>query len=195
MQKWPVVQLVIIITIGSLLSPLAMAAPYYVGTAGCGCHKGEILDWSVSVHGKAFESLRPGVKKLEKARAKLDPDKDYTSDRKCLKCHTNGYRQKGGFMDLASTPESAGVGCEMCHGPGSDYKILHDTQADNLSAAQVKAAGQRYGSEDITVCTACHTHKDSPFQEDVHEKYRFDWKAALEKKRTYHQSQSFEFSF
>lgn len=195
MQNWPTTHLILIITFCSLVPSQAWAAPYYIGTAGCSCHKSEILDWSVSVHGKAFESLKPGVKKLEKERAKLDPDKDYTSDRKCVRCHTNGYRQKGGFMDLTSTPEMVGVGCEMCHGPGSDYKVLHDTNADNLSAEETKAAGQRYGSEDINVCTACHTHKDSPFQEAVHEKYRFDWKAALEKRRTYHQPQSFEFNF
>jgi len=172
------------------------AEPSYTGVAGCSCHKREILDWRISNHGKAFESLKAGVKKLEKKRAELDPDKDYTTDRKCLKCHTNGYRKKGGFVDFESTPEMAGIGCEMCHGPGSEYKILHDEKKATFTKEQAKAAGQLYGSEDVKVCTNCHTHKDSPFTEKVHEKYKFDWNEALEKRRSYHQQQnSFEFSF
>lgn len=176
------------------IAALVQAEPSYVGASGCSCHKREIYDWRFSVHGKAFESLKAGAKKLEKKRAKLDPDKDYTTDRKCLVCHTNGYRKKGGFIDITSTPEMVGVGCEMCHGPGSGYRVLHD-EKKGFTTEQALVAGQRYGSKDIRVCTQCHTHKDSPFTEKVHEKYKFDWKSALDKRDTYHQKQSFDFSF
>lgn len=172
-----------------------MAGPSYVGNQGCGCHKREVLDWSFSVHGRAFESLKPGVKKFEKKRASLDPDEDYTSNRRCLKCHTTGYQKRGGFVDSTSTPVLTGVGCEMCHGPGSEYKKLHEEKLSSFSPQEAMAAGQIYGSRAQAVCTACHTHEDSPFQESVHEKYKFDWQEALKNRRTYHQKHSSNFSF
>ena len=47
---------------------------------------------------------------------KLDPEKDYRKDEKCIRCHTTGYKKEGGYVDVESTPELVGVGCEMCQG-------------------------------------------------------------------------------
>lgn len=164
----------------------AYAAASYIGTEACGtCHKTSAISWEMSVHAKAFEALKPGVKKQEKLNAKLDPDKDYTEDRKCLKCHTTGFEEDGGFKDMASTPAMAGVGCESCHGAGSKYKWVH-ARNKNFTRAEAKAAGEVFGSEDAAVCNACHISKDLPFTEKMDKKYKFNYKKSLDNRRSYH---------
>lgn len=183
------------------LSSPSEAAPKYTGTEGCKCHKTEIEEWQASKHAKAFEELlKPGDKKEAKKRQrlfsklneklkdneKLDPAKDYSTDKKCLPCHVVGYDERGGFEDIKSTPAMAGVGCEMCHGPGSDYRVIHKDKDMTFTQAEVKAAGQTYGSQDEKVCRKCHDNKDSPMRSDVDEKYKFDWKEFLALEKTYH---------
>ncbi|HEC15679.1 MAG TPA: cytochrome C554 [Sedimenticola sp.] len=165
----------------------AEAKPKYVGSKKCGgCHKSEQLAWQVSIHAKAFDLLKPGKRKKAKKRAELDPEKDYTADKKCVKCHVTGYGEKGGYKDIKSTPNMLGVGCESCHGPGSKYVILHDEKMYGFGRSEAKALGQTYGSEDESVCIKCHGDKDSPFHEKIDPKYKFDWKAALAKRKTFH---------
>ena len=162
------------------------AATGYVGTEGCKCHKAEIADWERSGHGKAFDLLKPGKKKSKKKKAGLDPDKDYTRDEKCLKCHVTGLGQEGGFRDFASTPAMAGVGCESCHGPGSEYRILHKEKTTAFTREEAKALGETYGSVDATVCETCHVNKDNPFTAELDKKYKFDHGAALKENREFH---------
>ena len=159
----------------------ADAGPKYVGVDGCKCHKSEIADWDRSAHAKAFELLSSGKREGKKKKANLDPEKDYSSDSKCLKCHTVGYKGDGGFADISSTPKLAGVGCEMCHGPGSEYRQIHKEKTTRFTKAEVKAAGQTYGSLDPEVCYSCHKHKDNPFRND-----NFDAKDALKDSRAFH---------
>lgn len=145
----------------SLFNGTAEAEPGYVGTAGCKCHKLEIADWEISRHNKKlFDLLKPGKKRVEKKKADLDPDKDYTTDKKCLKCHTTGYEKSGGFVDLATTPDLIGVGCEMCHGPGSEYRNLHKRAKPPFTKAEANALAQVYSSDDKEVCNKCHSSKD-----------------------------------
>jgi len=98
------------------------AAPSFVGAKKCkACHLKQFNSWSESRMAKSFDLLKPGANAAAKKKAKLDPDKDYTKDATCLACHTTGYGKPGGFVDIASTPDLAGVGCEMCHGPAGTY--------------------------------------------------------------------------
>lgn len=166
-------------------------SPAYVGNKGCSCHKVEMTDWELSAHGRAFDTLKKGRKEREKIRAKLDPEKDYTKDRKCLKCHTTGYRKNGGFVDLKSTPLMAGVGCESCHGPGSEYRTLHEDNPARIDRNKEKAYGAVYGSEDAAVCTYCHNENSGHFDRHSGKKYEFDWKKALKNKRSYHRKKVF----
>ena len=193
MKSVPILFAVLVSCYLSLHPGLTRAEPKYVGNEGCGCHKSQITSWKRSAHAKAFESLRPGKRKTAKKRANLDPDKDYTKDKECLKCHVTGYQAEGGFQDAASTPKMTGVGCESCHGPGSKYRILHDEKATSFTREEAKADGAWYGSEDPDVCLACHNN-DSQMTEKIDKKYKFEWKQALEKRKSYHTKITYDFS-
>ena len=152
----------------------------YVGSQQCRkCHIREFRSWEQTNMAKAFDLLKPGARAEQKVAAGLDPDKDYTKDAECLPCHTVGYGQKGGFVDIEKTPNHAGVGCEMCHGPGGTY-----TQDQHMSLKN-----QEYKKEELVAvglvgeitaetCTkSCHNNK-SPF---VGEDYVFDFEANKDK--------------
>lgn len=171
--------------VATILAGSAEAAPKFVGVDGCKCHRQEITDWERSKHAKAFELLEAGKKETKKKKAGLD-DKDYTKEARCIKCHTTGYRESGGFEDLASTPKMAGIGCEMCHGAGSEYRNLHKEKTTKFTRDEARAAGQRFGSVDPSVCGSCHGHKDNPFKPEVDESYKFDLQEALKDSRAFH---------
>jgi len=151
----------------------------YSGTKNCRkCHIKEWKSWSDTKMAKAYESLKPGVAAEKKKEASLDPDKDYTTDADCLRCHTTGYGQPGGFVDLETTPELVGVGCEMCHGPGGTYtqdqymslKNKEFKKADVVAVGLVDQVSEKQ-------CTVCH-NSDSPF---VGDDYVFDFASMKDK--------------
>ncbi len=152
----------------------------YIGVKKCkACHMKQYKAWKKTKMFKSFDNLKPGVKAAEKTKAGLDPNKDYTSDPECLKCHTTGYGKPGGFKSIAETPKLAGVQCEACHGPGSKFsKIMKKNKKFKL--AEVKAVGWILPSEDEKGCMTCHGG-DSPFSEKVDPKYKFNFKERLEK--------------
>ena len=159
--------------------------PRFVGNKACtGCHKAEALDWTRSAHAKAFELLAPGKKPAEKRKGNLDPEKDYRKDEKCIKCHTTGYKKEGGYQDAESTPDFVGVGCEMCHGPGKEYREIHKRMVLEFKVAEVKAAGQVYATQGDKVCENCHGHKDSPLKKEMNPKYGFNLADKMSRART-----------
>lgn len=165
------------------------AEPAYVGHESCAmCHKAQYEDWRRSAHARAFELLKPGERRAPKKKAGLDPARNYTSDEDCLRCHTTGFRAPSGFVSMRDTPERAGIGCEMCHGPGETYREIHKSRRGQLDRAELIAAGQRYASADPSVCTACHEHEDTPFQPEVDGKYAFDLQERLIQVRSFHRS-------
>jgi formate-dependent nitrite reductase cytochrome c552 subunit len=106
------------------VTPSFAGSPEYVGYKGCkGCHKKEYDSWKEgSMNFNAFKALLPRARAGAKTDAGLDPNKDYTTDPECLRCHATGYGKPGGFVSYAKTPDLAGVTCEDCHGPGGKYK-------------------------------------------------------------------------
>jgi mono/diheme cytochrome c family protein len=154
-------------------------AAKYIGAKKCkACHMKQFKAWKKTNMATSFENLKPGVKVEEKKKVGQDPDKDYTTDAECLKCHTTGYGQ-GGFVSMEKTPKLAGVQCESCHGPGGDFKkIMKKNKKFKLS--EVKAAGLLVPTETENNCMDCHGG-DSPFNEQVDPKYKFEIKERLEK--------------
>lgn len=170
----------------------AVKNPTYVGLTGCKCHKAEIDEWKKSPHAKAFEllSAKSRSKSHNKAlaAAKLDYKKDYTSDEKCLKCHTTGYGGKGGYFEEKDSAELGQVGCEMCHGPGSEYREIHDKKGEEYAHAEIVAAGQMFPQDDEKVCRKCHDNTDSPFNSKLDAKYMFNFSEMKKLNKAWHKT-------
>jgi len=169
------------------LATTVSARPKFIGNDACiQCHKKEGLSWSKRRHAKAFESLKPGKRKVAKKRVGMDPEKDYTKDKVCLRCHTTGYRKPGGFRNIKSTPAMKGIGCEACHGAGSKYKALHD-EKPNFTEDEAKAVGELYPSQDGSICDNCHINKDQHFTEQVDKKYKYNREEAIKNRKGLHE--------
>lgn len=166
--------------------------PKFVGAVKCNgsCHDAYYQAWKNSPHGKTFDLLKPGVRKEAKVRVKLDPDKDYRTNPLCLRCHTTGYRQRGGFKPAGtknkkgkdrstkidpSEPNKEQVGCEMCHSVagGSQFRIVMKASKGKFTKAETENYGQRWDYSNV--CTRCHTHSKTPFKPSVHDKYKFNF--------------------
>ncbi|MBI2836982.1 MAG: cytochrome c family protein [Acidobacteria bacterium] len=147
----------------------------YIGAKKCKmCHLKEYNSWAATKMANAFGQLKQGAATEAKQKAGLDPNKDYTTDAKCLGCHTTGYGKPGGFVDFATTPDLAGVGCEMCHGAGGTYTQKQYMSLENkeFKKADLVAVGL---TSQITksTCEGCH-NTNSPF---VGKDYVFDFEA------------------
>ena len=106
---WTIALLACVVSVWGTVRICASSPPKdakYVGTKKCrSCHSKEHKTWRKTKHSKAFKQLEGPEKK--------DPD--------CLKCHTTGYGEPGGFVSEEETPDLTGTGCESCHGPGSAH--------------------------------------------------------------------------
>lgn len=153
----------------------------YVSYKKCkACHMKQYKAWKKTKMATTYENLKPGVKAEEKKKAGLEPDKDYTTDKDCLRCHTTGYGKPKGFKSFAETPKLINVQCEACHGPGGKFtKIMKKNKKFKLT--EVKAVGYIFPSdaESEKGCLECHGG-DSPFTEKIDAKYKWDFKERLE---------------
>jgi hypothetical protein len=151
----------------------------YIGSNNCRkCHIKEWRSWSETKMAKAFEVLKPGERADAKTAAGLDPKKDYTTDASCVKCHVTGYGKPGGFVDIESTPDLAGVGCEACHGAGGTYTqdgymTLQNREYEKAKLVAVGLVGEITKEQ----CESCH-NTESPF---VGDDYVFDFDAMKDK--------------
>lgn len=140
-----------------------LAAPEIVGAPNCkSCHKAKTGDqwkiWTESAHAGAFEKLASAEsKKIATEKGLGDPQ---TEDA-CLRCHAT--RAFLGDDVLVSAKgkyaNSEGVGCEACHGPGSDYKpmkVMKDPQA-------ARAAGL-VSARTAEACGKCHNEQSPTFK-------------------------------
>jgi len=141
----------------------------YIGTLTCAtCHKGpsmgyQFSKWRKSAHAGAYAVLATD-KAYEIAKKQELKGAPQTS-LACLKCHTTAYHQPTeGVIELYSLYE--GVGCEACHGAGSNYypeALMRDPRA-------AKAAGLKEVTHQT--CLGCH--------ENAHGK-PFDFDEAMKK--------------
>jgi len=152
----------------------------YVGHNKCKkCHIKEFKSWESTKMANAIETLKPGIDVEMKKKHGLDPDKDYSTDAKCLKCHTTGFGHEGGYQIPApgdATAEKqaknlAGVGCEACHGPGSKYLELFEEifkSKRQYKVTELYALGlQKIGPD---ACTGCHNEESPTFEGFDYEK-------------------------
>ena len=143
---------------------VAMAGHEIVGAAKCKmCHKkvkvgAQYPKWAESKHAKAYETLASDeAKKIATEKGLGDPQKEEA----CLKCHTT-QDFLGADVAVSATGKyviTEGVGCEACHGAGSDYKkksVMKDHDA------AVAAGMTREKSE--AFCVKCHNDESPTFK-------------------------------
>lgn len=165
MLKFHVFIACLILSIVCLLMPAqdAVAAHEITGAPNCkACHGARTGDqwkiWTESAHARAFETLASA------AAAKIAADKgigDPQQDEACLECHTTrGFlgadvpvSEKGKYTD------NEGVGCESCHGPGSDYKpgsVMKDPQKARAAGLVMERTAE--------ACTRCHNETSPTYK-------------------------------
>jgi hypothetical protein len=101
---------------------------HYIGSKSCQpCHQYSYDKWSTKAHAHAYATL-------ERVGSQYDPE--------CVVCHVVGLEYETGFVSEETTDHLKNVGCENCHGPGSEHAASDGTE-------QL--------SEPKPDCTACHT--------------------------------------
>ena len=104
----------------------------YTGSKSCKpCHGYEYETWSNNPHAKAFSTL-------EQVNSQYDPE--------CVVCHVIGMDYESGFISQQETGHLINVGCENCHGPGSEH---------------ILTAGATELTEPKSTCIDCHTPEQS----------------------------------
>jgi hypothetical protein len=139
----------------------------YVGAAKCAiCHKTETQGkqypiWQGTKHSQSLAALSsPQAAEYAKAANVQNPPESPD----CLKCHAPLYEK-------AAELKAEGVTCEVCHGPGSEYKKLNIMKDVNLAKQNGLIV---YESPDAVQkqCLTCHANAHSK---------SFDFAAAVEK--------------
>jgi predicted CXXCH cytochrome family protein len=108
--------------------------PVFVGSNKCAsCHE-EIYKRFIkfSAKSRSYRSIR----RMERG---LTPQEK----KHCYDCHTTGHGRPGGFVSLAKTPLLKNVGCESCHGPGSNHAQSEEKKQIRRRVPQ-------------SVCQSCH---------------------------------------
>jgi hypothetical protein len=108
----------------------------YLGSENChSCHD-EYDKWEKNRHAHAYESL-------VEVGSQYDPE--------CIGCHVVGFDYESGFASEKSKKDLRNVGCEVCHGPGSDHMKAVTTGRTDSGLSDV-----------VTKCAECHTPERSP---------------------------------
>lgn len=147
----------------------------YVGSKKCKmCHSKVYKSWEATTHYTGLDKLKPGEAKEAKEQAKLDVEKDYTTDKECLGCHVTGWGKPGGF-ELKDDKEEmekmlqmhGHIGCEVCHGPGGKFIEFHKMikkEKKEYTIAEMEEAGTISAGEEQ--CKACHNEKSPTYKGD-----------------------------
>jgi hypothetical protein len=143
---------------GQMRHPLQVAVkdvePKYVGSDKCKkCHDSAYAVWQKTPHSHAYQTLVDNKKRP--LNRQYDPE--------CIVCHTVGFGYLGGFTDADKTPHLENVGCESCHGPGSEHvkhpndekwqALMNSWHAPEKETAEARA--KRHNNID-RFCQSCH---------------------------------------
>lgn len=113
----------------------------YVGSEACAdCHEEAYESWKRTAHARAWRTLEEAETGRYGWPVTHYPD--------CVSCHVVGYGDRSGFVSPQKTPELAGVGCEACHGPGSEH-VEEQTAESILRGSPAD-------------CRHCHDFEQSP---------------------------------
>lgn len=117
-----------------LLIPIQSNCAEYVGSKACAdCHEEQYE------HFTTYSKKARSWKSIEIMASDLKPEEL----NECYDCHTTGHG-KGGFVSFEKTPHLADVGCETCHGAGSEH-IEENGDPDYITL-----------TPDVASCKHCH---------------------------------------
>ncbi|MEC7520500.1 MAG: multiheme c-type cytochrome [Myxococcota bacterium] len=124
--------------------PAPEGEPHYLGSQACAsCHGAAVRWWRGHAHGRAYATLE---------------DRHKNFNLSCVGCHVTGYLRPGGST-VTHVDRLQDVGCEVCHGPGSQH-------VQNPTGATVNVAREVPES----LCVRCHNEEHS--DQFVYESYR-----------------------
>ncbi len=119
----------------------------YVGNSACKtCHAPAFAVWEKSKHAHAWDTLE---------QAEKDPTRygwPVTAYPDCVSCHVVGFAEQTGFVSGDETPDLADVGCERCHGAGSEH----------VTSGGTAKLGLIGGVAASMLCIQCHDFEQSP---------------------------------
>ncbi len=144
----------------------------YVGSNRCKpCHnkaaKGaQYAQWKATSHAKSYAILLTEESKAiaKKMALKTAPERSPA----CLRCHVTGWGAPSGYrLDIPAddaraqrmNEKLAAVGCESCHGPGSEYKSKKVKEA--IKAGKITKASVGLVNPTVETCIVCH-NENSP---------------------------------
>lgn len=145
----------------SWASAVAEDGPAIIGVDKCKiCHKkdkkgNQYKVWLDSKHAGAFATL---ASEASLALAKEMGIEDPQKDEGCLYCHTTKGFLKAPLDPKGKYTDAEGVGCEACHGAGSEYKsmkVMKDREASIAAGLNV---------EGEATCLKCHNEKSPTFK-------------------------------
>jgi hypothetical protein len=113
--------------------PGVKVASAYVGSESCvTCHASAASQWHGSAHAHAWETLVA-------LQADADPN--------CITCHSVGFGTPSGYRREFAGAKLTGVGCESCHGPGSQHVAQRQAGGEATTHFRALGAGD---------CVKCH---------------------------------------
>ena len=143
----------------------------YVGSEACKeCHLEDYEIWAKTPHSWALQSLIEPGERSEIPRH-FDPE--------CIACHVVGWNPhsyfpyQSGYLGVEATPKMQGVGCECCHGPGSEHVAAEegDIEVFGEEMDRIRADVALKLDQARDKCMECHDLDNSP---DFHVKGAFE---------------------
>ena len=136
----------------------------YVGVGGCkACHMTNKMGaqykvWQSMKHSQAYATLASEkALAVGKERGIAEPQKSEA----CLSCHVTAYGTNASLLGPKYKLED-GVGCESCHGPGSEYKSKKFQEGIAAGTIEMATVGMIKPTE--AVCVKCHNEKSPTFK-------------------------------
>ena len=167
------------------LAGTAAAAPKYLGQNKCvSCHEHETQKaWAEKdKHSRALQQLEDA--KASKYAAAIGLSDPYDLKGSCITCHATVFNGDA----------NAGVSCEKCHGPGSDYLAPHQEKGNYAKAVSLGMIDSR-GNYPVwaALCVNCHVVTDAKLTGAGH-KSGASFEVGAESKKIMHWKETYDFA-
>jgi hypothetical protein len=152
----------------------SLIAADYVGVGKCKmCHKKEakgaqFQNWEASPHATSLETLHN--EQSAAIAKKMGLEVPAWEAPECLVCHVTGWDKGGYVLGELADPKAAkvneglaNVGCEACHGAGSDYKTMKVMKAVWAGDVEEASVGMLWHPGEDN-CVQCHNEQSPTYK-------------------------------